>query len=407
MAAATAAAPAPAAAASPAAPPADGTSAPVGGTAALTLAPLGGAAQDPSGASFGNPDAPVPAEPPAPVVSAAATPADKPVADATLTPEEEEDKLPSGLSISVGAGMSFGSSTFVPITADTRYVRDPMVDWSLSISPAYSFPDATRISASASLSQELTKSDGDDAPNTLLFGDVALGVGRPIYAFENGPRISGSLSARLPTSTASRVDSLITSLGAGLNGGMNFGKFGLNLGTGFRKNFHRYTHPTRDADTHRGLTTRDGLVIEDVVTGIARTGGSELAGNTYFDGESNNTSAILSGTLGASYAFTNRLGIGISYGLSTSWTYESYPLDDLSSPNATGGRGRHDAQTGTISGNFRATDTLSFGLGMATAGGIFSADNKSYRFPFYAFEGAESNLTTFFVNATYTERIRL
>jgi hypothetical protein len=402
---------APAAAAPAAVPPAPsaeaGASAPGYASSAVPFAPLGGAAQDPSGASSSNPEQPVPPEPPVPVVSASATPADKPVADATLTPEEEEDKLPSGLSLSVGAGMSFGSSTFVPATDDTRYVRDPMVDWSLSISPAYSFPDSTRISASASLSQELTKSDGDDAPNTLLFGDLSLGVGRPLFAFENGPRISGSLSARIPTSTASRVDSLITSLGAGLNGGMSFGKFGLNLGTGFRKNFHRYTHPTRDVDTHRGLTTRDGLVIEDVVTGIARTGGSELAGNTYFDGESNNTSAILSGALGASYAITDRLGIGISYGLSTSWTYESYPLDDLSSPNATEGRGRHDAQTGTISGTFRATNALSFGLGMATAGGIFSADNKRYRFPFYAFEGAESNLTTFFVNATYTEQIHL
>jgi hypothetical protein len=44
---------------------------------------------------------------------------------------------------------------------------------------------------------------------------------------------------------------------------------------------------------------------------------------------------------------------------------------------------------------------------MVTAGGVFSADNKRYRFPFYAFEGAESNLTTFFVNATYTESIPL
>jgi hypothetical protein len=50
---------------------------------------------------------------------------------------------------------------------------------------------------------------------------------------------------------------------------------------------------------------------------------------------------------------------------------------------------------------------MSFGLGMVTAGGVFSADNKRVRFPFYAFEGADSNLTTFFVNATYTESIPL
>lgn len=372
----------------------------------LPSARLGLVAQDPT-SSAADPDQVVP-PPPNPVVSAAATPADKPQGDTAQTPEEEEEKLPSGLSLSVGAGMNFGSSTFVPVTDNTRYVRNPMVDWSLSVSPAYMFPDSTRVSASASLSQELTRADGDDDPNTLLFGDIVLGVGRPIYKFENGPRIAGSVSARLPTSTASRQDSLITSIGTGLNAGMPFGKFGLNLSTGFRKNFHRYTHPTRDIRTGpRSLTTRDGLVIEDVVTGIARSGGSELAGNTYFDGENNNTSAILSGTLGLSYSATDRLGFSISYGLSTSWTYEDYPLDSFSSPYATEGRGRHDAQTGTLSGSYRASDKLSFALGMATGGGIFSADNKRFRFPFYAFEGAESNMTTFFVNVTYTESIPL
>jgi hypothetical protein len=362
-------------------------------------------AQDPSSVSS-NFGPPIPAPPTNPV-SAAATPADKPQDTAAVTQEQQEERLPSGLSIMVGAGMNFGSSTFVPVTESSRYVRDPMVDWSLAISPSYSFPDNTRVSASASINQELTKSDGFDAPNTLLFGDISLGVSRPLYQFENGPKINGSLSARLPTSTASRADSLITSIGAGLSSGMSFGKLGVSAALGYRKNFHRYTHPTRQANTGRGLTTRDGLVIEDVVTGIARSGGSELAGNTYFDGESNNTSMVLSGTLGASYSLTDRLGFAISYGLAKSWTYDSYPLDDLSSPYATSGRGQHDTQTGTLSASYQALDNLSLGLGMATAGGVFRADNKSYRFPFYAFEGAESNMTTFFVNATYTESIPL
>jgi hypothetical protein len=366
---------------------------------------VGVTAQDPS-AGFSNPDQPI-GPPPTNPVSAAATPADKPQDTAAVTQEQQEEQLPSGLSIMFGAGMNFGSSTFVPVTESSRYVRDPMVDWSLAISPSYSFPDSTRVSASASINQELTKSDGADDPNTLLFGDISLGLARPLYQFENGPRISGSLSARIPTSTASRADSLITSIGAGLSSGMNFGKFGVSAALGYRKNFHRYTHPTRPASTGRALTTRDGLVIEDVVTGIARSGGSELAGNTYFDGESNNTSMVFSGTLGASYSINDRLGFAISYGLAKSWTYNSYAVDDLSSPYATAGRGQHDTQTGTLSGSYRAFDNLSFGLGMATAGGIFRADNKSYRFPFYAFEGAESNMTTFFVNATYTESIPL
>lgn len=327
----------------------------------------------------------------------------KPKDDALVQPGQEAAWRPGGLSVSVGAGMSFGSSTF----AGNGYTSNPMVDWSLSFSPAFTFSDWTRISASTSISQELTEADGDDAPYTVLMSDVQLSAARPLYAFENGPRINGSLSATLPVSTASRVDSLITSLGVGLNAGQGFGKFGVTLGTGFRKNFHRYTHPTRDANTGRALTTREGIVIEDVVTGFARQGGNELAGSTYFDGAANNTSMVARISLGGSYAATERFSVNISYGLSKSWTYDSYALDEFSSPYATEGRGTRDAQTGSIGANYMALDNLFLGIGMATAGGVFSADNKRVRFPFYAFEGADSNLTTFFVNATYTESIPL
>jgi hypothetical protein len=365
----------------------------------LPLAPS--VAQEPPAPAALNPEQPVPPAPPG--VGPGAIPADKPADDVNVEPGEEDDRRPNGLSVSLGAGMNFGSSTF----AGNGYTSNPMVDWSMSFSPSYSFADSTRISASTGISQELSQSDGDDDPQTLLFSDIQLSVARPLYKFEVGPRISGSLSSSLPLSTSSRSDSLITTLGLGLNASQSFGKFGVSLGTGFRKNFHRYTHPTRDANTRRALTTREGMVIEDVVTGIARQGGNELAGSTYFDGAANNTSMVMRASLGASYAATDKLGFNISYGLSKSFSYESYALDEFSSPYANEGRGVRDAQTGTLSANYRALDNLSFGLGMVTAGGVFSADNKRYRFPFYAFEGADSNLTTFFVNATYTESIPL
>ncbi|HVZ37254.1 MAG TPA: hypothetical protein VG963_32750, partial [Polyangiaceae bacterium] len=283
----------------------------------------------------------------------------------------------------------------------------PLVTWSTSFSPSYSFADATRVSASVALSQELTKADGDDNPQTLLLSDVSLGLSRPLYNFERGPKLSGSLALTLPASTASRTDSLVTSLGARVNAAQKVGKFGISLGTGVRKNFHRYTHPVRDPDTGHGFVTGDGLVVDDVVTGISRNGGNELQGNTYFEGEANNTSFIWASSLGASYPATDRLSFGISYGLAMSWTYDSYPLDQYSSPYARGGHGRGESQTGSLSASYEATDQLVFGIGMVTGGGLLSADEKRYRFPFYAFEGAESNLTTFFVSATYTESIPL
>jgi hypothetical protein len=312
--------------------------------------------------------------------------------------------VPGGLSIAVSTQMSFGQSTF---QTGSSYSRDPMVDWSLSLSPSLLFSDGTRISAGASMSQELTDSNGDDDPYTLIFSDIGLNASRPVYRFEHGPAIFGSLSVQLPVSEASRIESLITSVGARLTASQPIGGVFLSLGTGFRKNFHEYTHPVRDPNTGDELVTRDGLVIEEVVTGIARTGGSELAGATYFDGASNNTSMIWSNSLSAFWPVTQKLGLGISYNLSHSWSYESYELDELSGVGASEGRGRRDSHGGSFFANYQALDHIAFGLGMATGGPTRTADDKRIRFPFFALEGPESNMTTFFISATYTESIPL
>ncbi len=314
--------------------------------------------------------------------------------------------MPGGLSLSVGSQLSAGQSTF---QTGSSYARDEMVSWSLSLSPSYMFKDGTRISASASISQEVTQPNGDDdVPNNVLFSDVGLGASRPIYDFEDGPSFHGSINIGLPTSTASRVETLRATAGLRLTASQELGEdFSLSLGTGFRKNFHQYTVPTRDPRTGERLVTEDGLVVEEVVTGLARINGSELAGATYFDGESNNTSMVFSNSLSANYNASEKLNFGISYNLSHSWTYESFPLDELSGVGARAGRGRRDSHGGSLSASYQAMKQLSFGLGMATGGPTRTADDKHIRFPFFNFLGPESNMTTFFISATYTESIRL
>jgi hypothetical protein len=367
------------------------------------------AAEAPDGVS----PAPVPTTSTQPVKDAAGADANKAPANA-LPPGQII--VPGGMSIAIGTQMSFGQSTF---QVGAGYARDPMVDWSVSLAPSYMFPDGTRVSANASLSQELTLSGSDDDPHTMILSDVGLGVSRPLYSFERGPALFGSLAMQVPTSESSRVESLVTSLGARVSASQPVGPVFLSFGTGFRKNFHRYTHPVRDPRAGDELVTRDGLVVEDVVTGIGRFGGSELAGATYFDGESNNTSMVFSNSLSAFYPATEKLGLGISYNLSHSWTYESYALNDIdldicegvdacrSGVGASAGRGRRDSHGGTVFANYQALHQLAFGLGMATGGPTRTADDKRIRFPFFNFEGEESNMTTFFISATYTESIPL
>jgi len=363
------------------------------------------AAQAPTPAAPTLPEAPIPSQPGA--KGGAIVPADKAQATRT-TPQNAlppgQILVPGGFSIALGTQMSFGQSTF---QWGGGYARDPMVDWSVSLSPSFMFPDGTRIAASASLSQELTQSGGDDDPQQVIFSDIGLSASRSLYRFQGGPQIFGSLSAQLPTSESSRVETLRTSLGARLSAAQPVGKVFLSLGTGFRKNFHEYTHPTRNPNTGDPFTTRDGLVIEEVVTGIARSGGSELAGATYFEGESNNTSMVWSNSLSVFWPATETLGFGAAYNLSHSWTYESYDLDELSGVGARAGRGRRDSHGGSFFANWQVLDHLAFGAGMATGGPTRTADDKRIRFPFFNLEGAESNMTTFFISATYTESISL
>jgi hypothetical protein len=428
------AAPAPTAAPSPAAPapatqrkaapaaPADGA-ATIAPESAAPVAPAAStpaaAAAEPAAAPLTTPVAPTAQAPAAapptvetPIVSQPGATGGAVVADkaeaARAMPENAlppgQIDVPGGFSIAVGTQMSFGQSTF---QFGSGYAKDPMVDWSLSLSPSYMFSDGTRVSASASLSQELTQSDGDDDPQTIIFSDIGLSAGRSIYRFEGGPQIFGSLGVQLPTSESSRIETLRTSVGVRLSASQPVGPLFLSLGSGFRKNFHEYTHPTRNPNTGDPFTTRDGLVVDEIVTGIARTGGSELAGATYFEGESNNTSMVWSNSLSAFWPISEKVGLAISYNLSHSWTYESYDLDELSGVGAKAGRGRRDSHGGSISANYQPWDQLAFGLGMATGGPTRTADDRRIRFPFFNFEGAESNMTTFFISATYTEAIPL
>lgn len=309
-----------------------------------------------------------------------------------------------GLSVRLSTRMSVGQSIF---QTGNEFERDPRVSWGMSLSPGYLFSDMTRVGASIGFNQELTTANGDDDPQTIILGDTMLSLSRPLYAFEGGPQLFGMLSSQIPTSDASRVATLVTSLGGRLTLAQPVAGLFVSLGSGFRKNFHRYTHPTRDPNTGQSFINRDGLVFEDLRTGLARDGGSELSGSTYFEGSMNNTSMVLSNSLSVFYPAGGGLGLGAAYNLSHSWTYESFELDELSGVGAREGRGRRDSHGGTFFLNYIASANLALSFSMATGGPTRTADDRRIRFPFFNFEGAESNMTSFTFGVTLTESVPL
>jgi hypothetical protein len=115
----------------------------------------------------------------------------------------------------------------------------------------------------------------------------------------------------------------------------------------------------------------------------------------------------LSNSISAFYPATEKLGFGISYNLSHSWTYESYDLDELSGVGAKEGRGRFDAHGGSLSAMYQALPNLMISAAMSTGGATRTADDKRIRFPFFNFEGEEANRTSFSLNVTLTEAVPL
>ncbi len=324
---------------------------------------------------------------------------------------------PGGLSVNVGGSVLVGQSTF----QRASYARNALVAWSGGLGVGYRLPDSTRIGARIGVNQELTLSDGDDDPQTLLLGDTGLSVARLLYNFEDGPQLFGSLSATIPTSKASRVATLVTSLNAGVSASQNVGPVALTFGTRYRKNFHRYTSSLREREggtfvgedgVERPISTGYepiGTGLIDPATGLTNVGGNQqIDVETLANEGSNNTSMSWSNSLSLFYMVESLPGLGLSagYSLGHSWAYEGYARDELSGVGAESGVARRDRHGGSI-GALYFLGRVTLSMGMSTGGPTRSNDNKRIRFPFFNFDGPESNMTTFSLGVTLTESIPL
>jgi hypothetical protein len=116
---------------------------------------------------------------------------------------------------------------------------------------------------------------------------------------------------------------------------------------------------------------------------------------------------VLSNALSVFYPVSESVGLGASYNLSHSWTYESFDLDEQSGVGARAGRGRSDSHGGSLMVNYFPSARFALTAGMGTGGPTRTDDDKRIRFPFFNFSGPENNLTSFFVSVTLTESIPL
>jgi len=304
--------------------------------------------------------------------------------------EKEAGKKPFPLGGNVSLTQSLGAGTFV----EDEYVRRSAYDVSLSLNPYWRITSMMRLSAGLSISKAIVENYDSSATykRRTLLSDVSLALNhfRLWEIPKTGIRLSGSISFSFPTSPQSRYRRLYFSSRANVGLSKAIGPVYLSYSLGFFKNFNQYTTPavsTSDVGDHVILAHFEGN--EQLTTDLVATGGA-------------NTSFGLLNMFLVSWNITDRLSLALMYNINNSWTYTSYPKDELSSPYAEAGRGQRDSHGGVIDISYQIKDYLSVSLGSETFVAPKSADNKSFVFPFLNLSNNSRNNTYFYLSVTGT-----
>lgn len=284
-----------------------------------------------------------------------------------------------------------GQGTFV---AD-EYARNSEVGWGASIAPGYRPFTELMLSAYAKVTQELTDSEIDTHRQQLLLLDVNL---RSDYALGTIPvvdvKAATGLWLYLPTSKVSQYETLVVGAAARLVLGRQFGEhFSLDFLGIFRKNFHEYEGPVLDTS---GSSPPPIFV---------RRGGPEDLGGTLVAAGTNNVSFYFYNVGQFTWSPVAEWAFDIAYGMTNSFTYASHPKDELSSPYADAGVGQRDSTIASIDVAYTLDKRFSFSAGVQTVSVPKTADNESFRFPLYDFEGTADNATSIYIDVTVSEAI--
>ncbi len=321
--------------------------------------------------------------------AAAAATATADIATGTKKKKRPSDEVP--LSGTVRVNPSLGAGSLV-MGAGNR----PSFDVSFGYTLMYALGKGLNLTASQLFNKNLvTNADsGATRPYDTTFGDVlvtlgwsprlpdAKGTWKPI-TLPGGLRMNTSLTVTIPTSRASDYLGRYTTLTPALSvskGGLWGDKLSLIVGVAMINNFNKYTTAI--------------LPNTPEFAGYARLNGQEvLQGGQEISTGQPLTSFAMRSLAVASLQLTKRVNFSLTYLLFKGFRYYDAPKDDNSSIYAKAGRGRNDSQWGIASLGYNLDEEghteLSFST--FTASAPFSADNKTYRFPFWDFRSTADN----------------
>lgn len=324
-----------------------------------------------------------------------------------LEGDTEDAQRPWGVTASISTLV--GQGTFASPSNDTEWageVDDGSGAWNrwnmvYSITPSYQLGDFS-FDLTLTWVQWLTSgggirttsvAGGANEPYEFRFQDPSLSVGWKSYTHDGvGVTLTPSASIRLPGDAISRNNTLLADIGAGVTATRSFfDDLTLSASLSGSRWFHRYTSPVLDVDE---------VGIDNV---LYRPGGAEdlEPGRVAVDGY--NLQYRLSPVGSASFSMTDSLSASISYGIHNYWTYNVERDESLDGEHVRDGRGFSQTAASSVSFSYAATDMLTMALNFNTIQTPKTADNKSYRFPFWNFSNPASNSSgvQFSVQGTY------
>jgi hypothetical protein len=328
--------------------------------------------------------------------------ADAPVATATATPgpiAEAEPAQPMPMHLSAGLTNSVGQGTFV-----TGSTNNPTVQSTLSLAPSFAW-GAWAVSANQRAGIEWTQGDGVTYTNQLDLSDLALRVsynGLRLDSLGLGLSLSGGYN--VPISMASRAAGSLGAVAAGVRGAWT-SSFGLGVSAGVAGNYNflvpslaaRFTEQkVREADV--GGST--GTVTPSLCVGLST---AEL--NSYGCNDGGIPSIAAWGpSVGVSYTLLDgALSFALDLGYRQSFSAYVVPeADQYTAEDAQVGWVPRQSMTSNLGVSWSPLSWFTLSGGLFTGGPFLSADGSRPRFPLWDFESSRQNLSSFFVDTTFS-----
>jgi len=306
--------------------------------------------------------------------------------------EEAEGSFPLGAMVILD--QSVGAGTFLA----NEFERRPSYTMTLSFFPMWRVTDNLTLRGRLDVSKELVASASSETTKkgeTQIFDTMLTALYRSFYAVPEdvsvvgGLNVGGMFDLILPTSKQSQFRTLIMGVRPALVVTWPLGPVSIQYMLRVTKNFNQYTSPVVDVSADQPVALARLRGNEEVAADLIAVGGNNVEWSVA-------NRLTVPWDIGATFGWGTELVLTVDYMLSHSWTYRSYPDDELAAANALAGRGQRDVEMGTIEVSWGVIKHLYLALGVTSYQPPKTADNEGFRVPFLNFADLAGNYTSLY-----------